>query len=1151
MPKPFEVRPTADTVKNQRLAGDPQHSVWVSANAGSGKTHILTQRVLRLMLSGVAPENILCLTYTKAAAAEMKSRVSAELGKWAVLEEDALFKTLAHLTNARASSAQLARARTLFALALETPGGLKISTIHAFCEAALHRFPLEANVPVNFSVIEDAERARLIQNAKNQVLAQGLCELSAQSEAVIKLFSTMGDEAINKAVKSALGQSRALRAALAEPDKTKANLRQLLQATQLAPAKEIVREALEAFDFTQADCQRVFAITPPNSKQIPFEDKLERMDWDNIDLEDLFGLFLTQKGTVPASGFPKKKICKEDPALAEKMLAQARRLEHTYAELKTVTLITRSNALLDVMGTIQSRYETEKSRSGRLDFDDLIIGFEHLLSGGASADWVRYKLDAGMTHILVDESQDTNPDQWRVVNLLVDDFFSGDTAKNINRTIFGVGDEKQSIFGFQGAKPELFRQTGAALKIKAGAAKKPWENIRFPASFRTLENILEAVDILCSRKDIQTALLSTDFCVTHESARLDKGGSVTLWPPVVVEKEKDSSTQYPTTPPNSQKGGPRLTAERIVAQIKHWIDNKRPFGARGRAVVADDILILVQTRGLVFREVIRELKNQNIPTPGADRLSISDHIVIADLLALGDIMLDRHDDLTLAALLRCALFELSMDDLETICVQRPVDMSVWEALEQAAPTSSAAKKAFDELNGLKNSLDQSRPFEFFAELLFSRGGLKKLHGRLGEEIDDLIDVFLNMALEHEQSEQPSLQGFIASLRAQDIEVKRELSEGGGGVRVMTVHGAKGLEAPIVILADANKKPRAIDSVIIEGGDKPLFVLATKKEHTTQSRQAIHSPAQAREDAEYWRKLYVAMTRAEDELYITGVAPLSATDLKADAPQPSWYGAIHGALEGKFAEVDIYGETEKALRFPLNLTPPKEVLAQEAAPAIQKDFAPAEPLSKAIHVEIIRPSTAFEGDIQHDQKTEIPIGEILDAQRARQRGTALHLLLEHLVPIERAKRTQVGLDALSRLLPAEPDMHTELVDKANSILEGPHAQLLFGPHSRAELPVFVFAEKNRKPIQIIGRIDRIVADERTVLLVDFKSNANPPQNSNQIGAAYETQMGLYLRCANKLFETHKVSCAIYWTSNETLMDLDNDMLLKTTKGFNII
>ncbi len=1150
MGKPFDVRPTSDTITKQRMAGSPECSIWVSANAGSGKTHILTQRVLRLLLSGVAPENILCLTYTKAAAAEMKSRVSAELGRWAVLEEVALKDTLFQLSNTSPSQRQMQRARTLFALALETPGGLKISTIHAFCEAALHRFPLEANVPVNFSVIEDAERERLIQNAKTQVLAQGLSGNTEESEAVGNLFAIMNDAAINRAVKSALGQSRELRTALLDPDKTKANLRKLLNATQLAPAEAITKQALKAFDFTQADCQRVFAITPPNPTQKRFEDKLERVDWDNLNLDVLFDLFLTKSGTVPARNFPKKKICDEDPVLAEKILAQAHQLETAFAELRTAALIHRSNALLDVMAAILARYESEKIRSGRLDFDDLIIGFEHLLSEGASADWVRYKLDAGMAHILVDESQDTNPDQWRVVQLLVDDFFTGASAAETNRTVFGVGDEKQSIFGFQGAEPALFRQTGHLLKQKAEGANKQWKNIRFPASFRTLENILNGVDLVCARPDIRAALLCVDFPVKHGSARKDKGGSITLWPPIKTEKEDRAQTAYLTSPADLQKGGARLTAERIGRQIKHWIDTKRPLGARGKAVVADDILILVQTRGRVFKEIIRELKNLNIPTPGADRLAISEHIVIADLLALGDIMLNRRDDLTLAALLRCALFEFSIDELEAICAHRAKGVSVWDALEEAAQTNMAAKEAFDELNRLQKNLNQSRPFEFFAELLFSHGGLKKFHARLGEEIDDLIDVFLDLALEHEQSEQPSLQGFLASLRAQDVEVKRELSEGGGGVRVMTVHGAKGLEAPIVILADADKKPRAIDSVIIKGGDHPVFFHGTKKEQTPQSLKMLREPRQSKENEEYWRKLYVAMTRAEDELYITGTTPLSETDQESDAPQPSWYGAIREALAGNFSKVDIAGETQEALRYPQNVPSPKIIRAQDSVAATKDDYSIAEPLLTTQHIETIRPSTAFDTDMHPFQGVVKNDKGADHIEQAREKGTALHSLLEHLAPLEAAKRARAGLQALPSIFPAPRETHLELINKAISILEGPDAPLLFGPRSRAELPIFVFGEKNNKPIQIIGRIDRIIAQDESILLVDFKSNATPPESAGQIGKLYETQMGLYLRCAKKIFKTRKVSCAIYWTGNETLMALPNDALLKTTREFNI-
>ena len=475
-------QPTADTISKQVAAGHPEHSVWVSANAGSGKTHILTERVLRLLLAGVPPQNILCLTYTKAAAAEMQRRVADRLGAWALRDDAHLVDDLKRISAQTPSQEKLALARTLFATALETPGGLKINTIHAFCEAALHRFPIEADIPVGFSVIEEAEQIEMVRAARDAVLAGGLAGDAEVAEAVATLFTLMSDKQIEDAVNGALGAGRELKAVLADPAKSKKNLSTLLGLKKPITSTQVLSDAENNSAFFQQLANRVFALTPPDPARSRFEDKLARLDWPQPGFANLCAAFLTQKGAVPKGGFPKKIIQDEDPELADAMQAEAERLAEATALLTKARLVERSEALLDVMAAIHRRYSEEKQRTGRLDFADLIDRFETLLAVKDNAPWVRYKLDSGITHILVDESQDTNPGQWSVVKLLADDFFDGDSAVERPRTLFAVGDEKQSIYSFQGAEPAIFAQTGSELGLRAMSAKKPWKSLRFRAS---------------------------------------------------------------------------------------------------------------------------------------------------------------------------------------------------------------------------------------------------------------------------------------------------------------------------------------------------------------------------------------------------------------------------------------------------------------------------------------------------------------------------------------------------------------------------------------------------------------------------------------------------------------------------------------------
>jgi len=1143
-----QASPTPDTVKNQLKAGDPCSSAWVSANAGSGKTHILVERVLRLLLSGVAPENILCLTYTKAAAAEMGQRVAQRLSEWAVMPEPKLCELLGKLTSKTVSPKQIARARTLFARALETPGGLKINTIHAFCEAALHRFPLEAEVPVGFSVIEEAQRTDMVHNARDRVLAEGLAGDEKIAGAVAALFTTLSDTQIEMAVNSALAQGRQLKQVLANPEQARANLYKRLEIPKNQSIADLEQEAITKTLFDQEIAARVFALTPPGDGVRKFEDKLARIEWKNLTFEDLRQTFLKQNGTL-LQNLAKKIILTKDPELADIMHAEAERLEKLFVAIKHLRIARRSAALLDVMAAINKLYVIGKQRQGRLDFDDLVSKFQSLITEKQDAEWVRFKLDSGLTHILVDESQDTNPDQWSVVEKLVEEFFAGQGAVERERSVFAVGDEKQSIYSFQGADPALFAQTGRTLQLKAANAGKQWENIRFRASFRTLENILLAIDKVSERLDIAKALLWPGKPDSHESARTDKGGMVTLWPPVRNNNDADQKKGWPVELPPASKTAPRQLAERIVGQISAWVTNKRPLARRGRPVTPDDILILVQSRGPLFVEIIRALKKSGLETPGADRLEVSEHIVVRDLLTLGDVLLTPDDDLSLATLLRSPLFALSESQLERLCVGRKKGVSVWRSLNEKAKTEQFASLALEQLVNWRNSLDFDRPYEFYAQILFAAGGLQRFHARLGEEIDDVINEFMDLALAHEQSAQPSLRGFLVSMRERKISIKREFSEA-GGVRIMTVHGAKGLEAPIVILADSatcNIKSRP---VFIKGEPNPLLVhISPSDNHTELTKRLFGQPEKDAQIAEYWRKLYVAMTRAEDELYITGYLN------KNDKLEATWYEAIETALKQQCSTIEILGEQETGLRFPGQIPEPAKIKPQaEKKPAEQALPLPG-PLEAGEQVEIVRPSMAADpgfASLGARQNTAEQIGETdadTDANQAKREGIALHALLQHLANIEPDQRQKIAIRALEQLLPGPHERHEKLAAKALAILSGPESQILFGANSRSELAFFISGFKNGKPARLVGRIDRMIINADQVLVVDFKSNASPPINPDNVSLAYQIQLGLYLQAAMRLFPKRSARAAIYWSANETLMYLENKQLLDSTQKFN--
>lgn len=1118
----------------QRDASDPSRSVWVRANAGSGKTYVLTARVLRLLLSGVKPEEILCLTYTKAAAAEMRGRVGERLGRWALASEADLVEDLTKLGGIKPTDKMLVRARALFAHALETPGGLRIQTIHAFCEAILHRFPHEARVPFDFKVLEEHERDGMLQQARESVLAAGL-RGSAEAGAVETLFGLLSDFSIEQAIIEALNQQRLLRRVLADLPRARRELRRLVG--NVGSIDEIVDEMSRGYTLSRHEHGQIFAVASGD-----FVDRLREVDPAHPDTEALLDAYLTQADRTPRKTLLKKANAALIPDIAQKVVDEADRLAALHQRLVAAELIARSEAMLEVVAAISTHYENQKRARSLLDFDDLIEKLAQLLTEESQGPWVRYKLDAGISHILVDEGQDTNLQQWDVIDALVEDFFVGESAADRPRTIFAVGDQKQSIFSFQGANPEEFVNAGRKYEFSARAVHAEVTRVPLKYSFRTLPEVLNAVDIVFNRPDLREGAMEEEG-LSHDSARADSGGTVTLWPPIQDVADPTDPDNWPTEPPQQlTQTAQRRVAERIAREIKGWIDTNRPLGPRGRPVRADDVLILVQVRSVLFHEIIRALIRAGVPTPGADRLAVTTHIGVLDMMALGDVLSNPNDDLQLAALLRSPLFDVSEEDLLAVAQPRGENVSLWRAIENS--DSLPVRSAFGELKHWRSRLDFERPFNFYADVLYAHGGLKRMRGRFGSEIDDVMAEFLDLALAHEQSEQPSLLGFLAELRSRDVTIKRELAEGGSGVRVMTVHGAKGLEAPIVIMADAATTERGRDRrAIYMTTVPPLFFHAPSKDSHVAETLEYKADADAEQVKEYWRKLYVAMTRAEDELYVTGYLT------KKGNADGSWYEAIAQGLTSLSETITDDDGNVSAHVYPAGRPVPAPIAPDAMVPRAGTQSLVLGTLPKHRPVPIIRPST-LEAPAAPERVLATRVEEALDPETARLSGTALHALLQHLGKVDPAERHAVAARALETLLPGAPAQHAPLAQKAISILTRPELTHLFGPGSRAEVPFFAGAERKGERIRIIGRIDRIVVNPNSVLLVDFKSDADPVMEPDRVKPAYLQQLGLYALVAGQLFPDRQVEAAILWTSLESLLKLPSAALAEAAGGFTI-
>lgn len=1133
-----------DPGRRQRRASDPAANVWVAASAGSGKTKVLTDRVLRLMLDGAPPERILCLTFTKAAAAEMANRINGALGEWAINADSELQKSLSELTGATPDDAAIATARRLFARVLDVPGGLKIQTIHSFCESLLSRFPVEARVPPHAQVMDERGAAELIQVARDAVLARvrGTPDL-ANALAVVTEY--VQEDQFSGLLDHMASERGRLRRAFSGAERTGEIFRQFGIGPDLKEA-DVIAEASEDRAFALADLRRAAAALAQGTEKTDQPRGRVIADWlaaepaeRCLKFKEYCGTFFTAAG-APAKSLATKSVQKAMPDAADILIREQQRLEAVLDRRRAIVTARASAALLCLGAAILDAYEAAKRRRVQLDYDDLIIKARNLLKdqGEGFAAWVLYKIDGGLDHILIDESQDTNPDQWEIVAALADEFFAGEGAREVERSVFAVGDAKQSIFSFQRADPAAFREYRDHFDRRVQAAERKWDPVELDVSFRSTEAVLRAVDAVFARSPARDGVVEPGDTLKHVAYRAGQGGLVELWP--VVEPETHESPSWePPVQRRSLLAPQRRLAMVIARQVTQWIEGD-PLPSRNRPVRAGDIMILLRRRGALMEELVRALKTAGVPVAGVDRMALTEQLAVMDLIALGQFLLLPDDDLTLATVLKGPLIGLDDDALFTLAHDRG-DRSLWQRLGDLSDGADEFAAAQGWLAGLLAETDFRPPYELFASVLTraaSRPGVsgwQRMIERLGPEAEDPIDEFLAQALAFERSHTPSLQGFLRWLEAGAVEIKRDLEQGDRDeVRVMTVHGAKGLQAPIVILPDATTKPRGGQGPELLWLDGAHPVWPPKRDMEESLCRQARSEANRRRDEEYRRLLYVAMTRAEDRLYVCGAA--GGQKIAEDC----WYGLVAAGLadvaepaEFDFSDAGASGWAGSGLRL---------VNAQHAAP--QKDdptrlermvvpsredwmdrHAPPEPLPPR-PLAPSRPSGA-----------EPPVlSPVIQSEAAgMRRGSIIHRLLQALPDLPAEARRRACAEYLA--LPAQAldaAAQTEIVAEVMAILESPDFDAFFGPNSRAEVPVTGTVEGQDGPTLVSGQIDRLVVEPGRILVLDYKSARPAPRTAAETPPAYLWQMAAYRAVLQQIWQDRPVECGLLWTAAPRLV-----------------
>ncbi|WP_020175127.1 double-strand break repair helicase AddA [Methyloferula stellata] len=1132
-----------DTRVRQHNASDPAQSVWVSANAGSGKTHVLVQRVLRLLLNGVPPAKILCLTFTKAAAANMAQRVFEALAEWTRLDDQALRAAIIETGATARDNAVLIFARRLFARTVETPGGLKIQTIHAFCERLLHVFPFEANVPARFEVLEDLRQAGLLEQARLDVLTYAAQDRGMLGAHLERLVTETSDDGFEGIVQEAMRHAFLFRKM--PPSAHEARLRRALLLSPDDSTASVTREMIEG-GIPPARWNEIAAFLDQSSKVTDqgraalFREAAGtlRMQQPEVCADFYLQIFFTEEGKgTPAKNLMTGTPAKARPDLLAELQSEQRRLETLRDKGKAVAIVERTNALLAIAREVFARYEHFKGARGLLDFNDLIEKTLALLAR-SDARWVLYKLDRGIDHILVDEAQDTSEAQWKILKELMSDFGVGAGAGSTARTFFAVGDDKQSIFSFQGAAPHMFHQMRRMLEKKFKAGNEAFAHVELNMSFRSVPAVLNAVDRIFDRPEHKKGVVE-DIWIEHAALKRDLPGLIEFWP-LAGAQQRDAPSDW-SLPLDAldEQDPPSIVANRIAAKIADLLGSfgEYVFDSKTRLprnIRASDILILVRTRGPFFEAVIRALKQSNVPVAGADRLELTAHIAVMDLIAVGRVALLPQDDLSLATVLKSPLVGLDDDDLMMIAPRRTG--SLFEALAQSPVETH--KQAFAKVSTWRLRAAKDLPFAFYMRLLSEDNGRRDMEARLGPEACDAMDEFLRLALLHETEPAPSLSLFLDGLEKIDLTVKRDMETSADAVRVMTVHAAKGLEAKIVFLPDTCGAPGSHHDpklfALRGADDDTILAWSPRKAEDCTAVAVARQHARDTAEEEYRRLLYVALTRAEERLYIAGFHG-------ARAPQPEcWYGMIKAALESDLEPFPAFWNREETLlrRFSPGTrpVPPPVALAakHDAAPALP-DCLRAPVAYEAAPRPPLRPSSALAAADAFEIKA------ISTAQRgAMRRGQLMHVLLQYLPAVAPERRSSMSEAFLAaRAEDLEPLEHAKIVEDVLAVIDAPELVQLFAPGSKAEVPIAGRIIHKGTPIDVIGQVDRIAENETHVLVADFKTGQ--PCNAGDTPHDYLIQMALYRAALAPLWPQKQLRMLLIWTYGPKIVTLSESAL----------
>lgn len=1144
----------------QALAADPTASVWVGASAGTGKTKVLTDRLLRLMLpqikegqvvSGTAPHHILCLTFTKVGAAEMKERLSETLQKWSLMSDPELHKKLTKLLSHTPHPAQNKAARELFAQVIDTPGGLKIMTIHAFCQSVLVRFPLEAGIHPGMEVVEEAEQYAMLRQAFKTVI-EAFYIAAEENDFHNALSHLLRYENEDSLLSYSYGFLRERKQLMTQLDKhgglngLSRSVYDVLSVDEFASEDGLWQNMQNDIENNVSIFYDTIAfLSECGVKMEDIAFKLKAAIENKADIQTWIDVFYTQTGNLRKLT---KKVQEERSDIADLFELWGGKFLRLNDQIKSIKTARLSCDLITFGVALLQSYDSLKKSKSVLDFDDLIYYTNALLKGehlGEAINWVMFKLDGGIDHILVDEAQDTNPEQWEIIQSLSDEFFAGiSTRDEKQRTLFVVGDEKQSIFSFQRADIDAFAKMNAYFKERVTQAQEQWRDVPMNISFRTTQGILDTVDSVFAHKNTPTS---------HSSFRGGQAAHIELWPLFESERAKGDKETWPlpTQIIESNKAGPALAAH-IASTIKSWMDKGRILESRARPVEPKDIMILVPSRTKFVQDLMRALKAQNLPVSGADRMVLTDEIAVMDLMNGLEFSLQTKDDLALATLLKSPFIQMSEDQLFDLAHGRD-SQSLWQWLKKKAQEDEYLHIIYQWCDSLVESAATLSPFAFLNKILFApapaddTSGLKALTKRLGQDCLDPIEECLSLALKYEQNHTSNLQHFLRFLQNQQGQLKRETLLSDNVISIMTAHGSKGLQAPIVFLPDTTRYAKQargnMDRLLWPHKsqlDAPIWApyKDIEPEIYTMARDRIGEA----EDKEYDRLLYVAMTRAEDELYIGGV--------KKHDGYTNWYHDIKSGLRAldETREETFECETpdgvslNEGISYVLSRARDKDTDPDRANKDTETAQTQNTQTSKELPIWVSasmpkepnppRPLTPSKPS-EAEPHIFSPLNKN-DPHRFR-RGNITHTLLQFLPDISHDRQPDTARLWLEKNAHDLPDhMRRSILKETLAILDNPDYAMLFGPESHAEVPVTGLMDGK----VLSGQIDRLYIAEDAIWIIDYKTNRPSPKKPEDIPNIYIKQMRAYANALKNIYPNRVVKAYLLWTDGPNLMAVED-------------